>query len=193
MKKIKKEAKARKEEKTIKVLSTKVGQERYLQKEDTKTLEAIMKLIESVTEKPVFRGFAFNANVERIVGICNALQYMKGNLRENIEDTLWNVFTDDLRDQVLEAYGRLPYLAEPTLIEVNGQMIDVDPEAVERAKAGVQADVASLETLVNIIALDLGLDGEYTVTQAQADKAWNIAVNKLKKNEILQTYKESLQ
>ena len=192
---IKERAVSRREERQVAILSTDTGANRMLRQEDSKTLDKITEAISNITDKPVFKGYTFNSNVETLIGIASALQYMKRDDREELMDSypeLYEVFDDDTRSEIIDAYGRLPYLAEEVCIEVNGESICVDPDARTRGKTGIKPRVAELETLVNTVAIQLGLLGEYTCTQAEADKAWIGAERKVAKAEILEAYKDSL-
>ena len=185
-------AQAKREERLMKILSTSSGEAHYLYGVDTAKLQLIVDTIEDVTGKPLFSGYTYSTNVETIVAIASALQYMKGPLRDSVPEGIWKVFNGNTRDAIIKAYGSLPYLAQEVLIEVNGEMINVDPEAPVRARAGVKPNVQALDPLVNSVAMDLGLLAEYNCTQGQADMAWKLAVNKLNKQEVLDSYKDSL-
>lgn len=186
------QAEANKETRAIKSLSSVSGKNRYLHRKDAETLSQITTAIEDVTGKPVRTGFTYSSNVETIVAIASSLQYMKSDLREQIPSALYDAIDGDTRTELLHAYGRLPYLAEEAVIEVNGETVFIDPEAKQRAKAGIQPDVEMLEALINEIAINLNLLAEYTITQEQADLAWSQAVNRLTKAEKLEEYKDSL-
>ena len=190
---IKERAEAKAIERRIALLETESGANKMLRKEDGKTLSAIVTKIAPVTDKPVFTGFMFNSNVETIVAIAQSLQFMKGNLRDQIPETIWEIFDADTRSEILSAYGRLPYLAEELTIEINGSHVQVDPTAKERAKAGIKPNVDELNILINTVAMNLNLLGEYTCTQREADTAWTGAVARVAKAEILDSYKDSLQ
>lgn len=180
-------------EKKIASLDTNRGAQRALAREDAKILEEMKHTIEEVQNKPVFTGFAFSKIVEDIVAIASALQYMKGDLRDQIPTGYYEVFDDEIRTNILEAYGRLPYLAEPTLIEVNGELVNLDPEASNRAETGIRPSADSLEEYTSMVAIDLGLLSTINVTKAQVDKAWEQAVSKLNKQKVLAEYAEQLE
>jgi len=186
-------AQAQAQERQMKLLSTITGANRMLRKKDGIKLGSIVTKLADVTEKPVFTGFTFNSNVETIVAIANTLQYMKGDLREQVPETIWSIFDTDTRTELLEAYGRLPYLADELAIEVNGESVVIDPEARTRAKEGVKPNVDKLNILVNDVALNMGLLGEYECTEAEANTAWSNAVRKVHKAEVLDRYKDSLE
>jgi len=177
----------------MKLLSTDTGANRMLRKKDGVKLGSIVTKLADITEKPVFTGFTFNSNVETIVAIANTLQYMKGDLREQVPETIWAIFDTDTRTEILEAYGRLPYLADELAIEVNGESIVIDPEARTRAKAGIQPNVDKLNVLVNDVAINMGLLGEYECTEAESTTAWANATRKVRKAEVLDKYKDSLE
>jgi len=189
---IKERAEAKALERRIALLDTESGANKMLRKEDGKILSAICTKISNITDKPIFTGFMFNSNVETIVAIAQALQFMKGNLRDQIPETIWEIFDADTRSEILTAYGRLPYLAEALTIEINGSNVVVDPTAVERARAGIKPNVEELNVLVNTVAMNLDLLGEYNCTQNEANTAWASAVARVAKAEILDSYKDSL-
>jgi len=185
-------AQANKEARQIKVLQTDKGTSRHLRKLDTDKLNNIVTTLSGITDRPIFTGYTFAKNVETLVAIASTLQYMKGDLREEVPSVLWTIFDGDTRTELLTAYGRLPYLADDVTIEINGETVTVDPEAKERAEKGEPANVEDLESIVNDLALQLNLLGEYKCTQQEADKAWAIAKNKMRKDSTLADYKESL-
>jgi len=185
-------AKAKAEARQMKLLSTDTGANRMLRKKDGIKLGSIVTKLSDITEKPVFTGYTYNSNVETIVAIASTLQYMKGDLREQVPETIWSIFDADTRTEILDAYGRLPYLADELAIEVNGESIVIDPEARTRAKAGVKPRVDALDTLVNTVAINMGLLGEYTCTDTEANNAWSQAIHKVRKAEVLDRYKDSL-
>lgn len=190
---LEKQAKAKIEARKLKSLSTDKGMNRHFRKKDNALLNSITTEIESIINKPVYSGFIYSTNVELIVAISNALQFMKGDLRDQIGDGVWSIFDKDMRTDILNAYGRLPYLAEDVTVEVDGQTINVDPEAKARALEGIVGEPAELEALVNELGIDLGLMAEMTVTQTELDKAWKSALSKIKKEEIMSSYKDSLE
>jgi len=192
IKELEAKAKQKAENRKLKTLSTEKGINRHFRKQDTKVLANIIAEIEDITNKPVFGGFIYSTNVETIVSICSALQYMKGELRDQISDGIWAVFDKDIRTDVLDAYGRLPYLADPVLVEIDGEIINIDPEAADRAETGIVGDPAELEALVNEIGLDLGLMSEMSCSQKELDKAWVQATSKIKKSKLMEQYKDSL-
>jgi hypothetical protein len=186
-------AKENKVNRQLKVLSTEVGQQRALAKQDRELLTEMKLQLEEITGKPVFKGFTIDSNIELIVAIAGAIQYMKGELRELIPAGFTEAFDEESRTKILEAYGRLPYLAEPTIVEIDGEMVNIDPEAEQRAKAGIKTDIEALNANVNLVAIELGLLCEYEATQHQADRAWDRAVSKIVKDETMLRYSESLE
>lgn len=189
---IKERAVAKSIDRRIAVLDTESGANTMLRKEDGKVLSAITNKISDVTDKPIFTGFMFNSNIETIVAIAQSLQFMKGNLRDQIDETIWEIFDTDTRSEILNAYGRLPYLAEDLTIEINGTHVHVDPTAKDRARAGMKTNVDELTILVNTVAMNLDLLGEYTCTQREADTGWTQALTRIAKAEVLDSYKDSL-
>lgn len=176
----------------IALLSTESGANQMLRKQDGAKLDALKTQISNITEKPVFTGFTYNTNVETIVAIAQSLQFMKGDLRDQIPEAVWSVFDADTRTELLNAYGRMPYLAEELAIEIDGKNVVVDPTAKTRAKAGIKPNIPNLVTLVNTVAMDLGLLAEYNCTQQEADTEWANALNRVHKAELLDTYKDTL-
>lgn len=177
----------------IVALTTATGANRHLRMKDSIKLTAITTTLSKITDKPVYSGFTYNTNVETIVAIANTLQFMKGDLRDQVPNSLWEIFDGDTRSEIIEAYGRLPYLADETFIEVQGELVNVDPEARTRAKAGIKPNVEVLEALVTSVAVDLHLLGKYECKQSQVDSAWISATNKMHKAEVLDSYKDEIQ
>ena len=180
------------EERLLKSLNTTKGSNRFLKKKDSKILSNIITTLEDVTGKPMFHGYIFSTNVELVVAIASTLQFMKGDLRELVPVSLYQIFDGDTRDEILASYGRLPYLVEDTVISVEEQLIVVDPEAKQRALNGIPANISDLEDMVSAVALDLGLLGEYNCTQSEIDSAWVQALSKITKQEKMNEYKDSL-
>jgi len=193
MEQIKKEAREAREAKQLKALGTIIGRSRVLTKDDATVLKGIVDSLVAITDKPVYQGFTYSTNVETIVAVASTLQYMKGDLREQVNEALWIVFDPDTRTAILDAYGRTPYYQEPVMIELNGSMVEIDPEAPARAKKGIKANVEDLEALVNSVALDLDLLGDYECKQSQADSAWASALSKVAKDEAMNAYKDEVE
>ena len=192
IKDIETKARLKAEQRLIDSLGTEKGSNRFLKNKDGKILEDIVTSIEDVTGKPMFHGFTFSSNVELIVAIASALQFMKGNLRELVSESLYKIFDGDTRDEILIAYGRLPYAMEDTIVNVDGEEIIIDPLAKQRARDGIKAEVADLASVVSSVALELGLLGEYSCTQAEANSAWFQAMSKIDRQDKMEEYKASL-
>lgn len=164
-----------------------------LAKDDSAQLDEILSNISKAYNAPVYTGYMFDDNVEKIVAICSKLQYAKGTVREAIPADYYEVFDRTLRDKVLEAYGALPYHREPTVIEVaEGEFETLDEDLVARAKTGIKPDVAKLQTAIDIISDELQLQVRYTVPQHRADIAWNSAVARVANLDKLEQVKGEL-
>ena len=176
-----------------KFLSTDRGISSHFMNLDAQALNTIISEIESVTDSQVFTGFIYSTNTEAMVAICNALQYMKGPLRPQISDSIWNTFTKDIRTKVITAYGRLPYTAKEVLIEIDGDIINIDPEAQQRAKDGIVGNPEELEALLYELSIALDLASDLKCTKAELDLAWNSALSKMRRESIMENYKDKLQ
>lgn len=168
-----------------------------LAKDDSVILDRIISDISEAYQAPVYAGFTYAENVEKLVAICNKLQFAKAEQRELISEDYYQIFDRAIRDMVIEAYGQLPYSREVTTIELaDGTIEQLDADLVSRAKAGIKPNVPQLQTAIDILANTLNLTATYTVTQSEADKAWDIAKGKITKVERLQAiasdYKKSL-
>lgn len=173
-------------ERQIDLLDTQVGINEQLNKHDTRILEVIVKELSAIQDdKPVFHGYTYAHNVELIVAIASNLQYMKGTLRDEVPSAYYEVFNDDIRTELLEAYGQLPYMSKPLVVEIDGEEVTIERNT--DSTEGIKANVETLTPLVNSIALKLGLLREYKCTQRQADLAWKRAVKRVESEQKLNT------
>lgn len=192
-------AKARAEERQVNLLSTDSGVTNYLASEDRKLLNSIANRIAVAYDKPTITGYQFSENIELIVAITNRLQYANKSVRELLEPgtdevDLYSIFDRSIRDDLLLAYGSLPYAREATVITLpDGTTEVLDQHLVDEARKGKKCDINKLNTCLEIIALRLGLYNQYTATKEQAEKAWNQAESKLVQVDKLEAYKKSLQ
>lgn len=174
-----KKAKAKREKQELELLEKPAYQNLVLNSKDTEVLDAIIENISTAYDAPIFTGFTFCENTEKLVAIISKLQFAKREQRELINKDYYLLLNRSLRDMVLEAYGRLPYYKEADTIQLaDGTTKVLDPNSVERAMAGTPTDVEKLLLSLQIVSNKLGLVGDLTVTQTQADKAWEIAKNK---------------
>lgn len=196
---IKANALAQTEKRQLELLDTTSGINNYLAGEDRKLLTAISSRIASAYDKPTVTGYQFSENVELIVAITSRLQYANKSVRELLEPgtdelDLYSIFDRGIRDDILSAYGSLPYSREATIIMLPDNSIEVlDAELVAEARVGKPCNIELLNASLEIISLRLGLYGQYKATQEQADTAWKSATAKLVQVEKLEAYKQSLQ
>jgi len=168
-----------------------------LAKEDAKVLDAIIADISDAYEQPVYSGFTYNENIEKLVAICNKLQFAKADVRELINADYYSIFDRSIRDKVITAYGQLPYSREVTTVELNdGTSMQLDAELVANAKEGKPADIESLQLAIDILSNVLNLQANYRVSQTEADVAWANAKAKIDKVERLKmvtaNYRQSI-
>lgn len=195
---IKMAAKASAEQRQLNLLNTEAGVSNFLASEDRKLLQSIANRIAVAYDKPVVTGYQFSENVELLVAITNRLQYANKSVRELLEPgesdlDLYSIFDRSIRDDLLLAYGSLPYQREATVLTMpDGSVEILDAEQVASAKVGVRVDVPKLNACIEILALRLGLYGSYVVTQEQADKAFTQAEQKLASLEKLNSLKDQL-
>lgn len=195
---IKESAKAAAEQRQLKLLNTEAGVANYLASEDRKLLQSIANRIAVAYDKPLATGYQFSENVELLVAITSKLQYASKNIRELLEPgtddlDLYAIFDRSIRDDLLQAYGSLPYQREATVLTMpDGSVEILDAEQIASAKVGVRTDVAKLNACIEILALRLGLYGTYTVTQEQADRAFTQAIQKLASLDKLNSLKDQL-
>ena len=168
-----------------------------LAKEDAKLLDRILDDLSKAYGKPIFTGFTYNENIEKLVAICNKLQYAKADIRELIDSSYYELFDRTIREMVIDAYGMLPYFREPTVVELSdGTKTVLDADLVDKAKQGIKPNVDKLQLAIDILSDTLNLQATYRVSEEEADKAWEQAVNKINKLERLQLiakdYEQSL-
>lgn len=195
---IKASAKASAEQRQLNLLNTEAGVSNFLASEDRKLLQAIANRIAVAYDKPLATGYQFSENIEMLVAITSRLQYASKNIRELLEPgtddlDLYAIFDRSIRDELLEAYGSLPYQREATVLTMpDGSTEILDAEQVASAKVGVRTDVAKLNSCIEILALRLGLYGSYVVKQEEADKAFTLATQKLASLDKLNSLKDQL-
>ena len=168
-----------------------------LAKEDAKLLDRILDDLSKAYGKPIYTGFTYNENIEKLVAICNKLQYAKADIRELIDSSYYELFDRTIREMVIDAYGMLPYFREPTVVELSdGNKTVLDADLVDKAKQGIKPNIAKLQLSINILADTLNLQATYKVTEEEANKAWEQAINKINRLERLQLiakdYEQSL-
>lgn len=195
---IKRQALALAQKRQVEMLNTSNGINNYLASEDRKLLNSIASRIAVAYDKPLATGFMFAENIEILVAITNRLQYANKSVRELLEPgeadlDLYSIFDRSIRDELLEAYGSLPYLREATvLVMPDGSTEVLDAELVATAKQGVPCNVEKLNSCIEILSLRLGLYCSYVATEEQATKAFTQASQKLKSLDKLAELKSQL-
>ena len=191
---IKKQALALAQKRQVEMLNTSNGINNYLASEDRKLLNSIASRIAVAHDKPLATGFMFAENIEILVAITNRLQYANKSVRELLEPgeadlDLYAIFDRSIRDELLEAYGSLPYLREATVLT----MPDGSTEVLdETAKQGTPCNVEKLNSCIEILALRLGLYCSYVASEDQATRAFTQASQKLKSLDKLAELKSQL-
>ena len=195
---IKRQALALAQKRQVEMLNTSNGINNYLASEDRKLLNSIASRIAVAYDKPLATGFMFAENIEILVAITNRLQYANKSVRELLEPgeadlDLYSIFDRSIRDELLEAYGSLPYLREATvLVMPDGSTEVLDAELVATAKQGVPCNVEKLNSCIEILSLRLGLYCSYVASEDQATKAFTQASQKLKSLDKLAELKSQL-
>ena len=195
---IKKQALALAQKRQVEMLNTSNGINNYLASEDRKLLNSIASRIAVAYDKPLATGFMFAENIEILVAITNRLQYANKSVRELLEPgeadlDLYSIFDRSIRDELLEAYGSLPYLREATVLTMpDGSTEVLDAELVATAKQGVPCNVEKLNSCIEILSLRLGLYCSYVASEDQATRAFTQASQKLKSLDKLAELKSQL-
>ena len=195
---IKKQALALAQKRQVEMLNTSNGINNYLASEDRKLLNSIASRIAVAYDKPLATGFMFAENIEILVAITNRLQYANKSVRELLEPgeadlDLYAIFDRSIRDELLEAYGSLPYLREATVLTMpDGSTEVLDAELVATAKQGVPCNVEKLNSCIEILSLRLGLYCSYVASEDQATRAFTQASQKLKSLDKLAELKSQL-
>lgn len=189
---IRAKAKIAKEAGIIKRLQTATGAELFINQEDVTKLMAIRADIEKATAKPIYPGFRFDQTSELIIAIASGLQFAGKDAREHLA-SYYEVFTPGIRDTILGAYGNLPYIKRPTLLDIEGDGVlkEMDPDGIEYALEGQPADIEKLQVVCEMVQDSLGLIGTMNITQAKQDRAWSDAKKKVLKQQLLEEYKEN--
>lgn len=195
---IKKQALALAQKRQVEMLNTSNGINNYLASEDRKLLNSIASRIAVAYDKPLATGFMFAENIEILVAITNRLQYANKSVRELLEPgeadlDLYAIFDRSIRDELLEAYGSLPYLREATVLTMpDGSTEVLDAELVATAKQGTPCNVEKLNSCIEILSLRLGLYCSYVASEDQATRAFTQASQKLKSLDKLAELKSQL-
>ena len=195
---IKKQALALAQKRQVEMLNTSNGINNYLASEDRKLLNSIASRIAVAYDKPLATGFMFAENIEILVAITNRVQYANKSVRELLEPgeadlDLYAIFDRSIRDELLEAYGSLPYLREATVLTMpDGSTEVLDAELVATAKQGVPCNVEKLNSCIEILSLRLGLYCSYVASEDQATRAFTQASQKLKSLDKLAELKSQL-
>ena len=195
---IKRQALALAQKRQVEMLNTSNGINNYLASEDRKLLNSIASRIAVAYDKPLATGFMFAENIEILVAITSRLQYANKSVRELLEPgeadlDLYSIFDRSIRDELLEAYGSLPYLREATVLTMpDGSTEVLDAELVATAKQGVPCNIEKLNSCIEILSLRLGLYCSYVASEDQATKAFTQASQKLKSLDKLAELKSQL-
>ena len=191
--------KAQFEARAIGMLETEAGQADYIKSVDTTKLKSIADRIGVAYNKDLACGYQFNEPIEYLVAIARALQYAKKEVRELLQPSdendadLYLLFDRDTRDELISAYGSLPYAREATtLVMPDGTVQVLDQDLVDEARKGKPCDVARLNSAIEKTALRIGLLGQYTATQEKADEEFTSAQRKVAKLATLNSYKTQL-
>ena len=149
---IKKQALALAQKRQVEMLNTSNGINNYLASEDRKLLNSIASRIAVAYDKPLATGFMFAENIEILVAITNRLQYANKSVRELLEPgeadlDLYAIFDRSIRDELLEAYGSLPYLREATVLTMpDGSTEVLDAELVADNKLTIDGKIIKFGT-----------------------------------------------
>ena len=192
-------AKAQVESRVIARLETPAGERDYLVNQDKALLNSIKARLETAYGKQLPTGFKFNEVIETLVTIANRLQYANKEVRELLqpgtnEIDLYTLFDRETRDELITAYGALPYNRQPTVLTLlDNTTVVLDSERVVQARKGRKADIPTLNNCVERLAIKLGLYSEYKATVEQEEQEFTNAVNKLKELETLANYQAQLE
>ena len=192
-------AKAQVESRIIARLETPAGERDYLVDQDKALLNSIKTRLETAYGKPLPTGFKFNDVVETIVTIASRLQYANKEVRELLqpgtnEIDLYALFDRETRDEIIKAYGALPYNRQATVLTMpDNSVVTLDADLVQQAKQGRKADIPTLNNCINRLSVKLGLYADYQATVEQEEQAFNDATSRLARLEKLAEYQAQLE
>ena len=144
-------------------------------------------------------GFKFNDVIETIVTIASRLQYANKEVRELLqpgtnEIDLYALFDRETRDEIIKAYGALPYSRQATVLTMlDGTTEVLDADIVEQAKVGRKADIPALNNCIARLATRLGLYADYVATKEQESTAFNDATRRMERLDKLSAYQAQLE
>lgn len=161
---------------------------------DSEILDAIIAKLEEASDgTPLFTGYTFDDNTEKLVAIVNKLQFAPRDIRAAIPREYYSIFDRATRDMVIKAYGRLPYFKEATQLTLaDGSIKVLDPESTERNMKGVKPDIETLELGCKVLASKLRLVGKLDISKQRIDEAWSRAETKAETEYTLYQLKEQL-
>ena len=192
-------AKAQQESRLIARLETPAGERDFLVDQDKALLNSIKARLETAYGKQLPTGFKFNDIVETIVTIASRLQYANKEVRELLqpgtnEIDLYTLFDRETRDEIIKAYGALPYNRQATVLTLLDGTVEVlDADLVAQAKQGRKADIPTLNNCINRLAVRLGLYADYQATAEQEAQAFTDATSRLARLEKLAEYQAQLE
>ena len=192
-------AKAQQEARLIARLETPAGERDYLVEQDKVLLNSIKARLETAYGKQLPTGFKFNDVIETIVTIASRLQYANKEVRELLqpgtnEIDLYTLFDRETRDEIIKAYGALPYSRQATVLTMlDGTEEVLDADLVEQAKVGRKADIPALNNCIARIATRLGLYADYTATEEQESTAFDDATRRMARLDKLSMYQAQLE
>jgi hypothetical protein len=123
-------------------------------------LENIVNEVETSIGKPIRRGFIFDSNVEYVVAVCRAIAY---NSKTLFSKELLEVFTTEFVDNVIKAYGQLPF-------------VDNSTNTVHK---GSKTNAEQLQQLLHAVDLPDVLD--CSISQSRADTAYTNSLKRLQR------------
>lgn len=192
-------AKAQQEARLMARLETPAGERDFLVEQDKALLNSIKARVETAYGKQLPTGFKFNDVIETIVMLASRLQYANKEVRELLqpgtnEIDLYTLFDRETRDEIIRAYGALPYSRQATVLTMlDGTEEVLDADLVEQAKLGRKADIPALNNCISRLATRLGLYADYTATQEQETQAFDDATRRMARLEKLATYQAQLE
>lgn len=192
-------AKAQQEARLIARLETPAGERDFLVEQDKALLNTIKTRVETAYGKQLPSGFKFNDVIETLVTIASRLQYANKEVRELLqpgtnEIDLYALFDRETRDEIIKAYGALPYSRQATVLTMlDGTTEVLDADLVEQARVGRKADVNALNNCIARLATRLGLYADYQATEEQEATAFNDATARMARLEKLATYQAQLE
>ena len=165
--------KALQEQKAIAQLDNPEVVNSLLETQDDIILDGMISQLSKAYNKPIY-AINFNGSSSKVIAIASALTFAPKEVRALIPTQLYTLFSERIRDGLIENSGRFPYYRKPVTLDMSDGTTRVfDEESSAIAMAGEKANLPKLNASLFLAKMALGLIADVEVTQSAYDREWN--------------------